>query len=170
MPVLLLLGLLTLYVLFLYLIGRRTQAKQVVQRQADQPDDSGADTDIVLKAIENVNGVTAPYWLLAIAAHETGNFTSAVFRNNNNLFGMRHPTIRQTTSQGDRNGYAWYNSIEDSVRDYLLWLQSQNAPEGFSDISELISFMKERSYFEASYSSYNNAVSNHLIEIMRRYE
>jgi hypothetical protein len=51
---------------------------------------------------------------------ESGNFTSKVFRDNNNMFGMRLPRIRPTLAVGERYGYAVYASWRDSVIDRLL--------------------------------------------------
>lgn len=48
---------------------------------------------------------------------ETGNFTSNIFLENNNLFGMKHPYIRRTTSLGRKRGHAKYSNWLDSVRD-----------------------------------------------------
>lgn len=157
MPVLLLLGLLTLYVAFLYLLGRRTKAAQVIKKQQDNPSDNTIDETLVYKAINNANPAIEPLFLLSIAAHETGEFSSNVFKNNNNLFGMRHPSQRQTLSLGDKNGYAYYSSLEDSVKDFMLWIESRNLRTDYDDISDLIRDMKDNSYFEDSFSNYNNA-------------
>lgn len=56
---------------------------------------------------------------------ETGNFTSRIFREYNNLFGMRHPSVRPTTSLGrkpgeDELGQAYYSSRFSSIYDYFL--------------------------------------------------
>lgn len=54
---------------------------------------------------------------------ETGHFKSNVFRNNNNLFGMKIPRIRQTTAISYRNGFSVYNHWTRSVDDYLILQQ-----------------------------------------------
>ena len=54
---------------------------------------------------------------------ETGNFKSAVFKENNNLFGMKHPMIRPTTSIESALGHAYYNSYIESIKDYKLYQQ-----------------------------------------------
>ena len=61
--------------------------------------------------------------VIAQAKLETGNFTSPIFRESNNLFGMKHPRVRQTTSLGSHRGHAYYHHWTDSVRDYVMWLQ-----------------------------------------------
>lgn len=54
------------------------------------------------------------------AFHETGNFSSQVFKENKNLFGMRHPKIRKNYSQGTKHNHAYYSSYFDSIRDYFI--------------------------------------------------
>jgi hypothetical protein len=46
--------------------------------------------------------------IIAQAKLETGGYTSRIFRESNNLFGMRHPRIRPSTSLGSRYNHAFY--------------------------------------------------------------
>lgn len=63
-----------------------------------------------------------PDIVFAQAVLESGNFTSDVFLENKNLFGMKFPNRRQTLSVGKSDsGYAIYNKWKDSVYDYQLW-------------------------------------------------
>lgn len=62
-----------------------------------------------------------PHIVLAQARLETGHFTSDLFVNNNNLFGMKLPWNRPTTAIGVRNGHAVYKSWRDSLIDYALY-------------------------------------------------
>lgn len=66
-------------------------------------------------------GVKFPDVALAQSMLETGNFTSDIFKENNNLFGMKHPSVRSTVSKGPNRGHASYNNWQDSVKDYKLW-------------------------------------------------
>jgi len=52
---------------------------------------------------------------------ETGYFTSDIFLNANNLFGMRYPSRRPTVATGIYNEHAKYAHWSDSVIDYALW-------------------------------------------------
>ena len=52
---------------------------------------------------------------------ETGYFTSDIFLNGNNLFGMRYPTRRPTVATGIYKGHAQYAHWSDSVVDYAMW-------------------------------------------------
>jgi hypothetical protein len=66
-----------------------------------------------------------PHIVLAQAKIESGNYSSFIFKNNNNLFGMRYPKIRTTTSKGSKLGYAYYSSWRESVIDYALYSTTQ---------------------------------------------
>lgn len=57
----------------------------------------------------------------AQAKLETGNFTSIVFRNNHNLFGMREARSRITMNRGTELGHAMYRNWSESVIDYALY-------------------------------------------------
>jgi len=52
---------------------------------------------------------------------ETGNLTSDIYKENNNLFGMKEARQRQTTALGTNRGHAYYTNWKSSVIDYLLW-------------------------------------------------
>ena len=52
---------------------------------------------------------------------ETGNLSSKICLENNNLFGMKLPRVRETVALGSKRGHAYYASWIDSVRDYKLW-------------------------------------------------
>jgi flagellum-specific peptidoglycan hydrolase FlgJ len=66
-----------------------------------------------------------PNIVFAQSLIETGHFTSDLLHMENNLFGMKYPTRRKTTSLGKSNGgYASYEKWTDSVEDYYLWQQN----------------------------------------------
>ena len=66
-------------------------------------------------------GIVYPDIVMAQARIETAHFTSKVFRENNNLFGMRLPRQRSTTAIGEQYNHAEYTSWRQSVVDYKLW-------------------------------------------------
>lgn len=66
--------------------------------------------------------------IFAQAKHETGNFTSAIYEENNNLFGMQVPSIRKNYVTGKNRGHATFKSLFDSVRDYFLRQQNFRIP------------------------------------------
>jgi hypothetical protein len=54
---------------------------------------------------------------------ETGYYTSDIFLNAHNCFGMRFPTRRPTVATGSYKEHAQYSHWYDSVIDYGLWQQ-----------------------------------------------
>lgn len=64
-----------------------------------------------------------PEVVFAQALLETGNFTSRLFKQNNNLFGMRVPSKRSTVAKNVKNkkSYAKYSTWQESVVDYALY-------------------------------------------------
>lgn len=74
-----------------------------------------------LKEALDSHEITEPDIVYRQAVLETGNFTSNLFITNNNLFGMKHPSVRETTSTGKKNGYACYDHWIDSVKDMVLF-------------------------------------------------
>jgi hypothetical protein len=82
--------------------------------------DSTFSQDALVKYVYSLN-VRFPHIILAQAHLESGKFTSGIFVNNNNLFGMRQARLRPTTNKGSRNGFAKYDHWRDSVMDYILY-------------------------------------------------
>lgn len=68
--------------------------------------------------------VEHPHIIMAQAIHETGNFESKIFKENNNLFGMKEAVVRIHTAKGTRLGHAYYDSWQESVIDYALYQAS----------------------------------------------
>jgi hypothetical protein len=62
-----------------------------------------------------------PDVVLSQARLETGNFTSAIFKENHNLFGMKMAELRPTSANGINRGHASYSNWKESVVDYALF-------------------------------------------------
>lgn len=62
-----------------------------------------------------------PHIVLAQALQESSNYTSDIFFENHNLFGMKNSTQRPTTAIGKHRGHALYKNWEDSVLDYAFY-------------------------------------------------
>ncbi len=84
-----------------------------------------------------------PYIVLAQAKLETGNFTSNMFNENNNLFGMKEAKSRINTAGGTQNGHAYYDSWSESIYDYAFYSSTY-----------LTKIKNERDYFEYLSQSY----------------
>lgn len=85
-------------------------------------------------------------YIVRQAILETGNFTSTIFLENNNLLGMKHPRVRPTTSLGSNRGHAKYFHWTESVEDYLLWLRYYKN-RGW-DTQDYFKFLREVGYAE----------------------
>lgn len=52
---------------------------------------------------------------------ETGNYTSNICYENNNICGMKVSAKRPTTAIGSKNGHAYYRTWQESLLDYALY-------------------------------------------------
>jgi len=75
------------------------------------------------KLIERISELNFkfPYIVLAQSKLETGNYTSKMFNENNNLFGMKQATVRLNMAGGTQHGHAYYDSWTESLYDYALY-------------------------------------------------
>lgn len=67
------------------------------------------------------SGVRHPDIIFAQARIETGNFTSVIFKENKNLFGMKLAKQRETTAIDENRGHAVYENWKKSVDDLKIW-------------------------------------------------
>jgi len=74
----------------------------------------------LIKLLKDCN-VKYPHIVLAQAKLESAGFTSEVFKNNNNMFGMRKAYQRITTAQSEKMTYAYYKDWRESVFDYAMY-------------------------------------------------
>lgn len=101
-----------------------------------------------------------PETVLAQARLETGNFTSDIFKENHNLFGMKVAGKRPTSAIGEHRGHAKYQDWKDSVVDYALFQSYIIAKLPKNNIDEY------RSYIQKFYSE----TSDYLTRIDRTVE
>ena len=66
-------------------------------------------------------GIKYPHIVLAQSIVETGHWTSHIFKENNNLFGMKQARSRIRTAKGTQLNHAYYNSWQESVYDYAFY-------------------------------------------------
>ena len=78
--------------------------------------------DLLKKCLE-FEGVMYQDIVILQSRLETGYYTSDIFLNANNLFGMRYPSRRYTVATGIYKEHAQYAHWSDSVIDYALWQQ-----------------------------------------------
>jgi len=109
-----------------------------------------------------------PY-IIAQAKHESGNFTSRVYRENNNPFGFKEARGRvqvgkrgleapERTKEGLKTYYWHYPSEKEAVKDLLTYFDKVGFPEAVNDVTEYASELKARGYFTAPISEYINGL------------
>jgi hypothetical protein len=98
--------------------------------------------------------------ITAQAAHETGNFTSTLYREFNNPFGMKQPQKRKTTSLGAWYGYATFPDIVQAANDFMYYWINQKLPQTFKNVSEYVDSLQKHGYFEALKSLYLSGVTH----------
>jgi hypothetical protein len=76
--------------------------------------------DKLVGLLKDLN-VKYPHIVLAQARLETGGYKSRIFKENNNLFGMRQATVRINTASGTQHNHAYYDTWEESVYDYAFY-------------------------------------------------
>lgn len=76
--------------------------------------------DKLVELLKDLN-VKYPHIVLAQARLETGGYKSRIFRENNNLFGMRQATVRINTASGTQHNHAYYETWRESVYDYAFY-------------------------------------------------
>jgi len=112
--------------------------------------------------------------MIAQSQQETGNFTSAVFKDDNNGFGMKVPSIRKdpyikgpsvhaNLSEG-KTPYAHYDNLADSTKSLVNWMRYNKIKWSDIDTPEkYATVLKSKGY-------YGDALSNYLYNISRYYD
>lgn len=78
--------------------------------------------ELLIKCLE-LEGIKYQDVVLLQSRLETGYYTSDIFLNGNNLFGMKYPAFRPSVATGVYKDHARYEHWSDSVIDYALWQQ-----------------------------------------------
>lgn len=100
--------------------------------------------DLVLRL-----NIKHPEIVISQALHETSQFKSKIFIENNNLFGMKEASSRNNTAIGTQYNHAYYNNWTESVIDYALWQASytKNIPDDIKYLETIsISYAEDPEY------------------------
>lgn len=127
---------------------------------------SQAPREVIKSKLRNyfTRPIVAEMWV-AISDFETGTWTSPLFKNYNNAFGMKQPVQRPTLSVGPTpSGFASFKSVSDSVDDLILYLKARNYPRDFYTLDDLIKYMKEKQYFEEPIDYYLKGVEQRYLK------
>ena len=110
--------------------------------------------------------------IVAQSKHESANYTSNVFKANNNAFGMKQPKVRPTTSIGGGTAapssegttpYARYKDVADSAKDLVLWLQYNRVDlSGVTTAQQYATILKDKGYYGNTMSEYITGVTYYL--------
>lgn len=106
--------------------------------------------DKLINELKRLN-IKYPHIVMAQSIIETRKWTSPIFKENHNLFGMKQANVRVTTSSGTERGHAYYEDWYQSVYDYAFY-QSRYLG-GIKSESEYLN------YLSASYAEDPNYVS-----------
>lgn len=94
-------------------------------------------------------------FIIAQARHETGNYTSAIYKENKNLFGMKKPSKRKFWGIGENRGHATYSTIVHSVIDFFERARSYKRTLTAAN-GDYLAYLKNSKYAEDP--NYLNAV------------
>ena len=169
---LLLVGLVAALGVFLFIRNRKKQQETENSDQdvTEVPDKDEDEDEIILVnykiisqglEIEGIEDETMHRLITAQAMHETAIFDSPVFEKNKNYFGMGHPSKRPTTSTGKVGGYANYETLVDSAKDYALYYKYVGLPN-FTDAKTFAAELKKKDYYTDSFVNYSAGVSAHF--------
>lgn len=78
---------------------------------------------------------------------ESGNLTSHICKENNNLFGMMVSTRRPTTCHGENHGFAVYSNWIESIIDYRMYQIYCRVPAGLTNYG-YAKFLQDHHYWE----------------------
>ena len=124
-----------------------TEAEKVITIQ-EIDTFSRAEFIIMLKDLN----VKYPHIVMAQSIVETGHWTSHIFLENHNLFGMKQARRRITTAEGTSRNHAYYTHWRESVYDYAFYQCRY--------LSKLNSEEEYFQYLGASYAEAPNYVSS----------
>jgi len=99
--------------------------------------------------------------ILAQSAHETGYWTSSIFKTNKNLFGMKLAHKRETVATGEASGHATYRTYYDSVLDYFLRQEAfksidVSSPEKYISTTVASGYAEDKIYQKSWTTMYSN--------------
>lgn len=91
-------------------------------------------------------------YITSQAAFETGGFTSDIYKENHNLFGMKN--AGQSLVIGENRGHAIYASDEDSIKDYAKYYRNHKYLPFYVTMDSFVLDLKKEGYFESDIMRY----------------
>jgi hypothetical protein len=112
-------------------------------------------------------GYEAAKIILAQAKLESGHFSSDIFLENNNPFGMKQARSRETTAVGTHRGHAVYPTVEHAVKDYILWMQCAGISMQETCPVKYVELLNMKKYFEDSSRRYIRGIQRILQDMAK---
>lgn len=118
--------------------------------------------------------------IIAQGMLESGKFTSGLFKNHNNIFGMKMPRKRPAKfiagpavknippKNEGTTPYAAYNTVEDSVNDLIDYLHYVRFAFTASTPREYVTFLWKKNYFGGLYRHYLTGVDTFFNQIKNK--
>ena len=133
------------------------------------------DQQIYDTAIKNGFNQMAAKLIVAQARFESADYTSNVFKQNNNTSGIKfigQPNAVQGTLSPEGNYYAKFNTIQDAINDKIARLYNITmrgvTPQQLKDSTDANDFankLKQRGYFGSTAIDYANGLKAKLLRI-----
>jgi len=158
-------GLMTLLIAFLLMVVLWIKSKASGAAVTGVPSDLRQQLALAFSSYDYKN---MDNWL-AISKMETAGWTSGLYNQGNNPWGMGYPSKRPTRASGKYLGtspgqgvsfnFAQYATLEDASADLLLYMDYVKFPKGNLSLREHVQAMGDRGYFGTeTVDSYYNKV------------
>lgn len=95
---------------------------EMIQKRINYIESQEFEYSLMLEYVDLV-GINNKFTVISQSILETNTFKSDIFIENNNLFGMKQPSVRPTTATGTNRNHATYEHWTCSVKDYKLWYE-----------------------------------------------
>jgi hypothetical protein len=98
-------------------------------------------------------------YVFAQAMFESAQFSSNIYKNTNNPFGMGVPKKRPSKRIGEYNGFSKYKDDAQAIQDFKEYLIYFNYPTNFANVGQYVDFLHSKKYFEAPLTTYKIGMS-----------
>ncbi len=105
--------------------------------------------------------------IIAQAMHESANFTSKIFVENNNCFGMKEAKVRPNLCTGTNRGHATYNTVEDGIIDYYLYMINRRIPMSERNLKRYVTLLYKKRYF---FGGFGDPLANYIVCVRKFYK
>jgi len=107
------------------------------------------------------------FWM-DVSGMETNNYTSRIFKNNLNPWGMKVAKRRETTQSNSYGLDTWaaYDSLTDAAQDICLWMDAVKFSKNISQLDAFVTEMKSKGYFvgESAFTYYQKVLAQKKIK------